>query len=128
MQRVLVFCGPPPAVCEQVSRVLPGQEAGPGPEPGAGTAEREGGPAGASTGGGWFTSLLSPGAFYQGGFEDTMTKREAALILGVRESASRDKIRDAHRYMSRVNHPDTGGSAYLATKINEARDLMLNSK
>lgn len=81
-----------------------------------------------SSGGGWFGSLLSPGAFYQGGFEDTMTKREAALILGVRESATREKIREAHRHMSRANHPDTGGSAYLATKINEARDMLLNNK
>jgi DnaJ family protein C protein 19 len=79
-------------------------------------------------GGGWLSGLLSPGAFYQGGFDETMTKREAALVLGIRESAPRDKVKEAHRYMSRANHPDTGGSEYLAMKINEAKDLMLNSK
>lgn len=102
------------------------QAAAPAPE--QPNAKDAAAPGAAAAGGGWFNSLLSPGAFYQGGFEDTMTKREAALILGVRESAPRDKIRDAHRYMSRANHPDTGGSAYLATKINEARDMLLNSK
>ncbi|KAJ0726254.1 putative Chaperone J-domain superfamily [Helianthus annuus] len=29
--------------------------------------------------------------FYEGGFQQTMTWREAALILGVRESAALDK-------------------------------------
>ena len=75
-----------------------------------------------------FSSLFSAKGFYQGGFEDTMTKREAALILGVRESSSREKIREAHRHLSRVTHPDTGGSPYLAVKINEAKDLLLGAK
>jgi hypothetical protein len=35
--------------------------------------------------------------FYDGGFEDAMTRREAALILGVRESATPQRIKDAHR-------------------------------
>lgn len=35
--------------------------------------------------------------FLKGGFEQSMSRREAALILGIRESASRDKIKDAHR-------------------------------
>ena len=29
--------------------------------------------------------------FYEGGFDPEMTKREAALILGVRESAAKDR-------------------------------------
>jgi hypothetical protein len=75
-----------------------------------------------------FSSFFGAKNFYQGGFESQMTKREAALILGVRESAPREKIREAHRNMSRINHPDTGGSPYLAQKINEAKDLLLGSK
>ena len=34
--------------------------------------------------------------FYDGGFDPEMTKREAALILGVRESAAKDKVLAAH--------------------------------
>ncbi|GAB4856741.1 hypothetical protein Ancab_014655 [Ancistrocladus abbreviatus] len=63
--------------------------------------------------------------FYDGGFQQTMTRREAALILGVRESAVEEKIKEAHRKVMIANHPDAGGSHYLASKINEAKDVML---
>ncbi|XVE61748.1 hypothetical protein DITRI_Ditri06bG0064700 [Diplodiscus trichospermus] len=63
--------------------------------------------------------------FYEGGFQPAMTRREAALILGVRERTPADKIREAHRRVMVANHPDAGGSHYLASKINEAKDMML---
>lgn len=63
--------------------------------------------------------------FYEGGFQSTMTRREAALILGLRESVAADKVREAHRRVMVANHPDAGGSHYLASKVNEAKDLML---
>ena len=66
--------------------------------------------------------------FYDGGFEDKMTKREAALILGVRESATVERIKDAHRRILLLNHPDRGGSAYMAAKINEAKDHLIKGK
>lgn len=53
-----------------------------------------------------------------------MTRREAAAILGVRESVSRDKLKDAHRKIMLANHPDRGGSPYIASKVNEAKDLL----
>jgi DnaJ homolog subfamily C member 19 len=60
--------------------------------------------------------------------EDKMTKREAALILGVRESASVDRIKDAHRRILINNHPDRGGSPFIAAKVNEAKDFLLKGK
>ncbi|KAG8645232.1 mitochondrial import inner membrane translocase subunit TIM14-1 isoform X1 [Manihot esculenta] len=63
--------------------------------------------------------------FYDGGFQPKMTRREAALILGIRENATADKVKEAHRKVMVANHPDAGGSHYLASKINEAKDVML---
>lgn len=55
-----------------------------------------------------------------------MTQEEAREILGVGEGADRKQVLAAHRRMIQKNHPDTGGSEYLASKINEARDVLLD--
>ncbi|CAL5218584.1 g278 [Coccomyxa viridis] len=63
--------------------------------------------------------------FYKGGFLPEMTKREAAQILGQRESAGEERIREAHLRIMKANHPDLGGSSYIAEKVNEAKDMLL---
>ncbi|KAI8827029.1 DnaJ domain-containing protein [Fimicolochytrium jonesii] len=63
-------------------------------------------------------------SFLRGGFEPKMTRREAAQILGIRETASKEKLKEAHRRIMLLNHPDRGGSPYLASKINEAKDMI----
>ncbi|KAL9437218.1 hypothetical protein AB3S75_023130 [Citrus x aurantiifolia] len=63
--------------------------------------------------------------FYEVGFQPVMTRREAAMILGLGESAPTEKVKEAHRRVMVANHPDAGGSHYLASKINEAKDSML---
>jgi len=66
------------------------------------------------------------GRYYKGPFEDPMTRREAALILGVREVADEKKIMETHRKLMFLNHPDNGGSTYVAIKINEAKELLMS--
>ncbi|WP_445500481.1 DnaJ domain-containing protein [Microvirga sp. G4-2] len=54
-----------------------------------------------------------------------MTKDEAYQVLGLKPDASLDEIRHAHRTLIKKLHPDQGGTAYLAARVNEAREVLL---
>mgnify|MGYP001810776925 CR=1 FL=1 len=53
----------------------------------------------------------------QGGFQSEMTRREAALILGLRESAAEERVKEAHRRIMIANHPDSGDCGALFVRV-----------
>lgn len=68
-----------------------------------------------------------PQKFLPGGFQDKMTYAEALNILGASPGSSKADILEHHRRTIMANHPDKGGSNYFASKINEAKDVLLQS-
>ncbi|AWN36791.1 J domain-containing protein [Methylobacterium radiodurans] len=58
---------------------------------------------------------LQPGA---------MTQEEAYQVLGLERGATLEEIRAAHRRLMKAAHPDQGGSAERAARINAARDRL----
>ncbi|KAK6456689.1 mitochondrial import inner membrane translocase subunit TIM14 [Scheffersomyces xylosifermentans] len=76
-----------------------------------------------------FVKSKQPGingkAFIKGSFGQKMTAKEALQILNLKETnLSKMKLKEQHRKLMMANHPDKGGSSYLATKVNEAKDLL----
>jgi len=54
-----------------------------------------------------------------------MTVQTAYEVLGLAEDADRNTIIMAHRRLMQKLHPDHGGSSYLASRVNQARDVLL---
>ncbi|GJE38821.1 J domain-containing protein [Methylobacterium persicinum] len=72
-------------------------------------AERDGDP--------WAGAPAKPGA---------MPQEQAYQILGLERGASTEEVRSAHRTLMKRAHPDQGGSAEWAARVNAARDRLLN--
>ncbi|MBI3199166.1 MAG: molecular chaperone DnaJ [Rhodospirillales bacterium] len=72
-------------------------------------------------GGDWRNARRPPPA----GPNSDMSRDEALAVLGLVEGATTDEIRAAHRRLIQRMHPDVGGSADLAARINRAKDILL---
>ena len=78
---------------------------------------------------GWREDAETDGGSGQGGpaRSGPMGEEEAYEVLGLASGASETDIRAAHRRLMKSAHPDSGGSTFLASKINEAKDVLLRS-
>ena len=74
----------------------------------------------------WRDELGGQGTSPPRGGSDDMTIDEAYAILGLGRGADEAAIKAAHHRLMMQLHPDHGGTDYLATQINRARDLLLN--
>ncbi|KAK8815696.1 hypothetical protein WA538_004821, partial [Blastocystis sp. DL] len=54
-----------------------------------------------------------------------MSRQEAYKVLGLQPNATKQEINLAHKKMLMKYHPDHGGSTEMASKINQARDVLL---
>jgi DnaJ family protein C protein 19 len=84
----------------------------------------------------WLKQMLmrKAGRFAAGGFGQGvppraagsgMSRDEALSVLGLKPGADEAAIRDAHKRLMRMAHPDNGGSDWLASRLNQARDTLL---
>jgi hypothetical protein len=73
----------------------------------------------------WRNARQPPHGSAPRGPRSDMTRVEALAVLGLAEGASEDDIKAAHRRLIQRMHPDVGGSADLAARINRAKDVLL---
>ncbi len=59
------------------------------------------------------------------GEPERMSRGEALEVLGLEPGADEVEIRAAHKRLLRLVHPDRGGSAYLARRVYQAREVLL---
>ncbi|MEE2746564.1 MAG: hypothetical protein VX617_06755 [Pseudomonadota bacterium] len=60
------------------------------------------------------------------GDDEPMTREEALKVLGLKEGVTESDIKEAHRRLMSKIHPDHGGSNYLATLLNKAKEHLID--
>ena len=78
----------------------------------------------------WRETSQSSGDRYENNNDyssDSISRAQALKILGLVEPVTDEQIKEAHRRLILANHPDRGGSTFLATQINKAKDVLLEN-
>jgi hypothetical protein len=57
-----------------------------------------------------------------------MTRDEALEVLGLDEGATKEQILARYRALMKSVHPDSGGSGYLAKRVNEAKRVLIDAR
>ena len=57
--------------------------------------------------------------------ERALSRQEALDVLGLERDADEAAIRAAHKRLLALVHPDRSGSAWLARKVQQARDTLV---
>lgn len=73
----------------------------------------------------WWKGGAPRGFRERGRGGEPMSRAEACAVLGVPETASREEILEAYRRLIARMHPDRGGTADLAARINRAKETLL---
>ncbi len=74
---------------------------------------------------GWFVLRSKRGAGPTGPVLPAMKVDEAYRVLNLAPGVDEGAVRLAHRRLVQKVHPDQGGSADLAARVNAARDALL---
>ena len=57
-----------------------------------------------------------------------VTREEALDILGLEEDANIDEVKIAYKALMRKVHPDNEGSQWMAAKLNQAKEILMESQ
>ncbi len=57
--------------------------------------------------------------------KNTMDVEHALKVFGFEEMLTKEEIIQRHRELIQKNHPDRGGSDFLAAQINQAKEVLL---
>ena len=54
-----------------------------------------------------------------------MSRKEALKILGLPDNATKKEILDSYHSLIKKNHPDLGGSDWITSQLNKAKETLL---
>tara|TARA_X000001036_G_C20275146_1_gene642006 strand:- start:120 stop:569 length:450 start_codon:yes stop_codon:yes gene_type:complete len=70
--------------------------------------------------------LIFPNNIQNNFAKNKMTRKEALEILGLDEGADKDQILKAYHDLLKKNHPDVGGSVWITSQLNKAKETLLD--